>query len=83
MKWEEIRKLYPNQYVMLEELQSSINGNKKYIEDIALIKTIQDPKEATKALVNSRGKRFVYHTGKDKIVMEIIIRPGLRGLTKK
>lgn len=39
MRWEEVRKLYPNQYVLLE-IQSHIKGDKQYIDDVFLIRSI-------------------------------------------
>jgi len=79
MKWEEVKKLYPDQYVLLEELASNIQGNKKIVKDVAIIRPIQDPKEATRELVRSKGKRFVYHTSEDDIVIEIVQSPRFRG----
>ncbi len=79
MKWEEVKNLYPDQYVLLEELESSTRDNKKIIKDVAIIKPILDPKEATRELVRSKGKRFVYHTSEDDIVIEIVQNPRFRG----
>lgn len=79
MKWEEVKNLYPSQYVLLEELESIIQGNKKIIKDVAIIRPIQDPKEATRELVRSKGNRFVYHTSEDDIIIEIVQSPRFRG----
>lgn len=80
MKWEEVRELYPNNYVKLKELKSHIIGDKKYVDEIALIKVIDDPKEATKELVRSKGDVFVYHTKKESIVMDIVNSPSFKGV---
>lgn len=82
MKWEEVKRLYPNQYVVLEELKSHVEGNKKYIDDVAIIKPLENPKEATRELVRSKGKKFVYHTAENCIIIEIIRNPGIRGIIK-
>ncbi len=42
MKWEEIRKIWPNQYVLLEILECHVEGNKKYVDEMAVIRAIQD-----------------------------------------
>jgi len=47
MKWEEVRKIYPNQYVLLNILESHVDGDKKYVDEVALIQPIPDAKEAT------------------------------------
>ncbi len=79
MKWVEVKKLYPDQYVLLEELESVTQGNKKIIKDVAIIKSILDSKEATRELVRSKGNRFVYHTSEDEIIIEIVQSPRFRG----
>jgi len=35
MKWEEIRKLCPDTYVMLEEIKFHVEDNKKYVDEVA------------------------------------------------
>lgn len=47
MRWEEVRKIYPNQFVKMQILKSNIQGNKRYAEDMAVIKAFDDNKEAT------------------------------------
>ncbi len=72
MKWEEVRKIYPNSYVLLQVLNSHVEGNKKHIDAVAIIREITDSKEATCELVNAKAGTIVYHTSKDKI--EVLIR---------
>ena len=40
MKWDEVRKLYPDQYVLLEELETHIEEDKKYVDEVAIIRAI-------------------------------------------
>lgn len=82
MKWNEVRKLCPDTYVVLEELDSHIIDNKKYVDEVALVKTIEDSKEATRELVRSKGKQFVYHTANEEIIMEIVRKPGYKGAVR-
>lgn len=70
----------PDSYVVLEELKSHIVDNKKYVDEVALIKVIEDSKEATRKLVRSKGKQFVYHTGNKEIIMKMIRKPGYCGV---
>ncbi|MDF2663725.1 MAG: hypothetical protein K0Q94_6516 [Paenibacillus sp.] len=37
MQWEEVRKIYPDQYVKLQILEFRIEGNTKYVDEVALI----------------------------------------------
>ena len=71
MKWEEIRKLYPDQYIKLKILDYYLENNRKIVTDVALINVIEDSKLATKELLNSKGNTIVYHTGTDRIVIEL------------
>lgn len=79
MVWEEVRKIYPNQFVKVQILQSHVEGNKKYIDDMAVIKAIKDSKEATRELVTAEEGILVYHTGNEEIVLEIRSIKGYRG----
>ncbi|MCM3764481.1 hypothetical protein [Neobacillus niacini] len=80
MKWEEVREICPDQYVKLNILDYHYEGNKKIVTDVALINTIKDPKVATKELLKSKGDTIVFHTGSEKIEIEIRNPTGFRGL---
>jgi hypothetical protein len=79
MFWEEVRQLYPNQFVLVQALKSRVENNKKYVDEVAVIRPIPDEKEATKVLVRSKGETFVYHTSKLEIAMPIVFKPVYRG----
>ncbi len=79
MKWEEVRKLYPGQYVMVKVLKSHLEGNREVVDEVAIERSIKDQREATSELVKSKGDTLVYHTGNEKMVLETRTRPGLRG----
>ncbi|MCM3405345.1 MULTISPECIES: hypothetical protein [Bacillaceae] len=80
MRWEEIRKIYPDQYVKLNILSFYLENDKKIVTDVALINLIGDSKLATKELLKSKGDTIVYHTGSEKIVIEMRNPTGLRGM---
>ncbi|MDC3413884.1 hypothetical protein [Terrihalobacillus insolitus] len=77
MKWSEVRKLYPNQFVKLKVLSSYIKSGQEFIEDIAVIKPVSD-ELATKELLQSKGDELVYHTTNENIVLEVRQDVGLR-----
>ncbi|WP_090871427.1 hypothetical protein [Oceanobacillus limi] len=77
MKWSEVRKLYPNQFVKLKVLASHIENSQEIIEDIAVIKPVTE-KSATKELLNSKGDELVYHTANENVVLEVRQDMGLR-----
>lgn len=78
MRWQEVRSIYPNQYVLLEILNSHTEDSTQYVDDVALIKAIQDPDEATRELLKCRNNNIVYHTGQEQIAIELRNRPFYR-----
>jgi len=80
MKWEEVRKIYPNKFVKLQIIESHMDGNIRHIDDMAVIKAFDDNKEATRELVRAKDDILVYHTGKEKIEVEIKQIFGYRGV---
>ena len=80
MKWEEVRKLYPNQYVKLNILDFHLDNDKKIVTDVALINVIESPKTATKELLKAKGSTIIYHTGTEEITIEMRSPTGLRGI---
>ncbi len=79
MKWEEIRKSFPNKFVKVQILKVHMEGNIRYIDDMAVIKVFDDNKEATRELVRSKDDTLVYHTGKSEIKVEVKDIFGFRG----
>ncbi|OMF33383.1 hypothetical protein BK132_04055 [Paenibacillus sp. FSL H8-0259] len=84
MQWEEVRKIYPNQYVKLQILASHTEGNTKFVNEVALIRAIQDPQEATKEQLQSKDGVIVSHTGNDGLKVEIraFSRPRVAPMTR-
>ena len=70
MKWEEVRQIYPDKFVKVEVLDSHIKGDKKLIDEVAVIDTVSDD-NATKELLKSKEDILVYHTSKESFALEI------------
>lgn len=79
MKWEEVRRLYPNRFVKLRILEGRIENQVHYVDDMAIIQAFDDNKEATRELVRAKDDILVYHTGKEKIEIPIKRLLGFRG----
>ncbi|MBE1553365.1 hypothetical protein [Sporosarcina limicola] len=79
MKWQEVREIFPDQYVLLSILDSHSTKNKKIVDEVALIRPIEGAEEATKALMNAEKNTIVYHTKNEQIVVEIRRPSALRG----
>lgn len=78
MLWTEVRDLFPDQFVLLEELKSHYEDSKLHIEEVAVIKPIQDAQEAMKELFAAKNERFVYHTSNENIIIEVRSKPMIR-----
>lgn len=80
MKWEEVRKIYPDRFVKIQILKAHIEDNVRYIDDMAVVKAFDDEREATRELVRTKDDELVYHTGKEKLEVQIKQIFGFRGV---
>jgi len=80
MKWNEIREKYPNQFVLLKSLKSHVDGDRKIVDDAALVRLIENSKEANDLLIRSKGDTFVFHTLKEELSLTIVQNPVYRGI---
>lgn len=79
MKWEEVRKIYPNRFVKIKVLGFHIKDNIKYIEDVAIIEALEGSVEATRELAKAKDDILIYHTNNEKIEIGIKQIFGYRG----
>jgi hypothetical protein len=80
MKWEEVRKIYPNKFVKIQILESHMDGNVRKIDDMSVIKAFNDDKEATRELVRAIDDILVYHTENENIEVTVKQIFGYRGV---
>ena len=78
MKWSEVRERFPNQFVLVEELASYMDGDKIIVDDVAVVRSVPE-RDTAITLMQCRDNMFVYHTGNDPVVIEVRPRPGLWG----
>jgi len=78
MKWQEVRKLYPNQFVKFQIIESHIVEDKKYVDEIAFIKAMPDGKEAMDEFRKCKGEQFVYSTVNEEVVISLVRHVGIR-----
>lgn len=81
MKWNDVRNIYPDQFVKFEVLKSHVEKDKEYVDEIAVIGSVND-NDATKELLKAKDNILVYHTSKDNVVLKIRMRIGLRRVIK-
>ena len=78
MKWKEVRELYPNKFVKFEILESHIFDGKEYIDEVALIKPIEDEREAMKEFINCKTGQLIYSTKNEEIIAQLVKHIGIR-----
>lgn len=74
MKWEEARKLFPNQFLLISILDYHFEGDKKIVNEVAPIRPIKD-KDANKAFFNAEEGTIVYHTNNEEFIIHIRNEP--------
>jgi hypothetical protein len=71
MKWEEVRRIYPDRFVKMQILQDRIENDVHYIDEVAVIKAFTDNKEATRELVRAKNDIVVFSTYHEKLEIPI------------
>jgi len=77
MKWQEVRKLFPNQFVLISILDFHEEGDIKIIDEVAPISPVSDV-EANKAFFKAVPGSIVYHTSKEDCVIHLRRDPLVR-----
>lgn len=77
MKWEEVRALYPDQFVKFEIVESHINEHKEIVDDVTVIKAMRDGKEAMREFINCKEGQFVFSTKNPELVIELVKYVGI------
>lgn len=81
MKWEEVRKIYPNRFVKMQVLEGRIENDVRYIDEVAVINAFTDNKEATMELARAKNDIIVFHTFNEKLEIPIKKIFGFRGVS--
>ncbi|MCP3775555.1 hypothetical protein NLX71_19980 [Paenibacillus sp. MZ04-78.2] len=77
MKWQQVRKLFPDQYVLLSILAYREEEDKKIITEVALIRAIAE-KDVNREFFNAGPGNIVYHTSNEDCVIHLRKDPLLR-----
>ena len=77
MKWQEVRELFPDQFVLVSILDYHEEDDKKIIDEVAPIRSIPD-ENANKEFFNVEPGNIVYHTSNEKFIVHIRKDPLMR-----
>ncbi len=85
MTWEEIRRHFPQQWLLIEALKARTENGLRILEDIAVIKIFDDSTPALKEYAklhheSPRREMFVLHTDRENLNIHVRKWLGIRGL---
>lgn len=70
MKWQEVRELFPNQFVLVSILKYHEVGDKKIVDEAAPIRSISES-DANKEFFRAKPGNMVYHTSNETFIIHI------------
>lgn len=85
MKWQEIRRQYPQQWLLVEAIQAHSEGYKRILDEIAVVDTFSDSVSAMNNYSQLHRKAperelYVFHTSRKTIDITERRWLGIRGL---
>lgn len=78
MTWDEVRKLYPDKFVKFRIVESHVEGDKEYVDEVAIIKAVNDGKEAMKEFIQRKEEEYVYSTKNKNLIIDLVKHIGIR-----
>jgi hypothetical protein len=85
MKWEEIRRHYPDQWLLVEAIKAHSESGKRILEQISVVSTFPDSVTAMRGYTELHREAperelYVFHT--DRETLDIVERRwlGIRGI---
>jgi len=78
MKWQEVREMYPNQFVKFEIVESHEDEKIKYVDEVAVIKVIKHGREAMIEFTKCKNGQLIYSTENQSIEIEKVKHIGIR-----
>lgn len=70
MKWQEVRELFPNQFILVYILEYHEENDMKIVDEVAPIRPIAD-EDANKEFFSAKEGTMVYHTSNENFVIHI------------
>ncbi len=83
MQWEEVKKTYPDKWIVFEAIDAHSDNNYRIIDDIAVIDYFTDSMEAFRRhselhKQNPNRELYFFHTSREKLDIEEVKWTGLR-----
>ena len=85
MQWQEIREHYPQQWLLLEALQAHSEGNKRILDQLAILGTFADSTSALRDYSQFHHEApnrelYVFHTSRETLDITERRWLGIRGM---
>lgn len=86
MRWDDIKKTTPQQWVIIEAIDAHTQGDNRVIENIQLVEVFgEDNKEALRRYVqihkiHPEKEYYVVHTSKPELNIKVRYWAGVRGI---
>ncbi|MCK8486563.1 hypothetical protein M0651_05165 [Paenibacillus sp. MBLB2552] len=77
MQWQEVRRLFPDRFVLLSVLDYHEEAGKKMVTEVAPVRAVPDD-EANKAFFNVEPGQVAYHTSNEECVSHLRNNPLVR-----
>jgi hypothetical protein len=77
MQWQQVRKLFPDQFVLLSIIDFREEYDKKIITEVAPIRAIAE-KDANKEFFSTEAGCLVYHTSNKECIVHLRRDPLMR-----
>jgi len=83
MRWEEIRKRMPNEWLLVEVTRAHSENDRRFVEDLAVLNAFPDSRDAMRAysemhLEYPQREMYVLHTSREKLDIKEVWWLGLR-----
>lgn len=77
MKWQQVRELFPDQFVLVSIIDFHEEDDKKIITEVAPIRAIAE-KDANREFFNAETGCIVYHTSNEECIVHLRRDPLMR-----
>jgi hypothetical protein len=72
MQWEEIRRHYPQQWLLVEAIKAHSEADKRVLDQLSVVNTFQDSTSALKSYTNLHRAHpdrefYVFHTSREML----------------
>lgn len=72
MTWKDVKKVYPDQWVLLEALEAHSEGEKRIVEHMEVIGSFDDGNKAFEKYIemhkaHKEREYYIYHTSNEKL----------------